>query len=84
MGRSRTFALVIEPPEEAGGYFAYFPSLPGCHTWGDTYQQAVLRAEEALLGYLEALSVSGQQIPAQDRTTREVSLGVMVHLPTIV
>ena len=27
-----TYSLAIE--EHEGGYLAYFPALPGCHTWG--------------------------------------------------
>jgi predicted RNase H-like HicB family nuclease len=67
-------------PEEAG-YLASFPALPGCHTWGDTYEEAVKNAEEALIGYLEALQKNGEKLPKENHPPGDVSLGVVVNLP---
>jgi len=36
-----------------GGYHAWAPSLPGCHTEGDTREEALLRAREATALYLD-------------------------------
>ena len=57
---TRTYSLIVEAHAKEGGYLAYFPMLPGCHTWGETYEQAVKNAEEALIGYLEALQKNGE------------------------
>ena len=46
-----------------GGYLAYFPSLEGCHTWGETYEDAVKNAEEALVLYIETLAAHGDPFP---------------------
>jgi len=53
-----------------GGYLAYFPALPGCHTWGNTYEEAVKNAEEALIGYLEALHKNGECYSRKSFRTR--------------
>ena len=37
--RALTYTLEIERHED--GYLAYFPAVPGCHTWGKTYEAAV-------------------------------------------
>ena len=66
MGKPLTYSLSIEFHQDEGGYLAYFPALPGCHTWGDSYEQAVKNAEEVLLGYLEALQKNGETIPRED------------------
>ena len=29
------------------------PALPGCHTWGDSYDHLLLMLEEAVEGWLE-------------------------------
>jgi antitoxin HicB len=81
MEKEQTFSLSIERHEE--GYLAYFPALPGCQTWGVTFEDAVRNAEEALRGYLEALQRSGQEAPAE-RLTQNVTLGLVVTVPTIV
>ena len=78
----RTYTLSIE--KHPDGYLAYFPALPGCHTWGPTYEDAVKYAEEALAGYLDALIAHGDAIPEDTAITAPVSLGITVRTPVIV
>ena len=35
-----TYTVKIEPCEE-GGFWAYFPALPGCHTQGETIEEVL-------------------------------------------
>jgi len=44
--------VVLEPAEEAG-YTVYVPSLPGCISEGDTYEDAIENIKEAIELYLE-------------------------------
>ena len=78
---SRTYTLSIERHDD--GYLAYFPALPGCHTWGKTYEAAVKNAEEALTLYLETLDELGKTIPEEKNVNEPVSLGVTVRVPVI-
>ncbi len=78
---SRTYTLSIERHDD--GYLAYFPALPGCHTWGRTYEEAVKNAEEALTLYLETLDELGKTIPEEKNVNEPVSLGVTVRVPVI-
>ena len=55
MPKTLAYTLTIEFHEDERGYLAFFPALPGCHTWGDTYEEAVKNAREVLIGYLEAV-----------------------------
>jgi predicted RNase H-like HicB family nuclease len=59
-----TYTVHIEPAEE-GGYIAYFPALPGCHTQGETLEEVIAMAKEALEGYLEVLKDHGEPIPKE-------------------
>jgi antitoxin HicB len=77
----RTYTLSIE--EQEGGYLAFFPALPGCHTWGKTYEEAVQHAEEALALYLETLAALGDPIPEDTDNTFPVSLGVTVRTSVV-
>ena len=36
------------------GYFAYCPELKGCHTQGDTFEEAYSNIKEAIDLYLES------------------------------
>jgi predicted RNase H-like HicB family nuclease len=81
MERSETtYSLVVE--EQEGGYLAYFPALPGCNAWGETYQDAVRNAREALTLHLETLTDNGDQIP-EETTQEPVSLGITVRTSII-
>jgi len=41
--------------EDEGGYTVIVPSLPGCVTFGETIEEAVLMAREAIELYLETI-----------------------------
>jgi predicted RNase H-like HicB family nuclease len=45
--KALTYTLEIERGDD--GHLVYFPALPGCHTWGWTYEAAIKHAEEALI-----------------------------------
>jgi antitoxin HicB len=79
---ARTYSLSIE--RHPDGYLAYFPALEGCNTWGKTYEEAVMHAEEALALYLETFDELGKSIPEEMGQNQAVSLGVTVRVPVIV
>ena len=45
--------IIIE--DETGGYIGFVPSLPGCHTQGDTLEELMNNAKEAINLYIETL-----------------------------
>lgn len=47
------FTVIFEPAEE-GGYVVYAPALPGCHTQGETFEEAQDMIKDAIGGYLAA------------------------------
>ena len=49
------FKVVLEK-EEDGGYSVHVPSLRGCHTQGDTREEALANAREAIECHLEGLA----------------------------
>ncbi len=55
-------AIVEEEPGRAVG--VWFPNLPGCFSAGDTPDEAVLNAQEALGLWAEAMLEDGQNIPS--------------------
>jgi len=54
---------VLEPDE--GGFHAFCPGLPGCHTWGSTEEEALANLREAASLYLESLIAHGEPIPVE-------------------
>ena len=59
----RAFTLLLEPDEEEGGYTVTVPALPGCITQGDTLDEALAMAKDAITGYLASLEAHGEPIP---------------------
>jgi len=57
---------VILESEEDGGYHAFCPTLKGCHTQGDTLEEAIASVQEAILLYLESLEASQEPIPHEN------------------
>lgn len=55
--------LVIFDPAEEGGYVVHVPKLPGCHTQGDTFEEAQEHAKEAIEVYLLALKDLHEDMP---------------------
>ena len=47
--------VVILEPSGEGGYTVYVPSLPGCISEGETWQEALDNIQEAMALHLESL-----------------------------
>ena len=62
---------VILEPEEEGGFHIWCPALKGCHSQGDTQEEAVANIQEAIAAYLESLQAEGLPFP-NDVTTQHV------------
>ncbi len=51
---------------EDGGYVVEVPSLPGCISQGDTYDEALENIKDAIQGYIDSLEADGLPVPAED------------------
>jgi predicted RNase H-like HicB family nuclease len=69
--KERTYSLTVEQHEN--GYHGYFPALPGCYSWGATYDAAVKNAEDALARHLQTLPENGDSV-CDGTAQRPVSL----------
>lgn len=50
--------------KDAGtSYGVSFPDVPGCVSAGDTFEEAVANAREALAGHFAAMRADGETIP---------------------
>jgi antitoxin HicB len=56
---------VILIPEEEGGYSVEVPALPGCYTQGETKEEAISMAKEAIELYLESCRAHNELIPQE-------------------
>jgi len=70
----KKYYKVIFDPQEEGGYTVTVPSLPGCISEGDTYDQALANIKEAIVLYLESLQADGLPIPEENHLILEVEV----------
>jgi predicted RNase H-like HicB family nuclease len=56
-----TLPIVVEA--DADGYFVSCPSLQGCYSQGDTYEQAVENIKDAIRLHIEDRLASSEKIP---------------------
>ncbi|MGC8544454.1 MAG: type II toxin-antitoxin system HicB family antitoxin [Athalassotoga sp.] len=52
--------------EPEGGYTVIVPSLPGCVTFGNTIDESIKMAREAIELYIESLKAHDEQIPNEE------------------
>jgi len=57
---------VLLRKEPEGGYTAIVPTLPGCVTFGESIEEAITMAKEAIELYLESLRAHGDEIPTEE------------------
>lgn len=59
---------ILLKKEPEGGYTVTVPSLPGCITYGDTIEEAIKMAKEAIELYIESLKAHNEEIPTEEET----------------
>lgn len=57
------YIIAIEPGTARTAFGVVVPDLPGCFSAGDTLDEAIANAEEAIAGWIDATLDSGERIP---------------------
>jgi predicted RNase H-like HicB family nuclease len=78
LAQTYTYSVVLEEDEE-GGFVVHVPALPGCHTEGDTREQAIAMAQDAIAGYVESLLAHSEPIPVESDPSGPVRVTVTVR-----
>jgi predicted RNase H-like HicB family nuclease len=56
------YNLFLEPDPD-GGYVADIPALPGCYSQGETVEEALSNARDAILLTIEDMRERGELLP---------------------
>ena len=70
--QSQTFPAIFTPEPE-GGFTVFIPALPECVTYGNTFEEAVTNAREAVLLCLEHRSSKGEEVSTNVHTAAIIS-----------
>lgn len=57
------YPIAIEPGTDTIAWGVVVPDLPGCFSAGDTLEEAMIQAEEAITAWIEATLDAGESIP---------------------
>lgn len=66
---------------DEGGYVVFVPALPGCHSQGETIEEAERNIKEAIELYVESLSVEGEHIPNEESVFQGI---IQIAYPSMV
>ena len=69
-----TYKIYLQKEPE-GGFTVTVPALPGCITYGEDVDEAIVMAREAIELYIEALQERGEPVP-DNSNTLEYSLNL--------
>ena len=69
------FKVVLKIDREDGGYSVSCPAISGCHSQGDTEEEALDNIREAILGCLEVLNERANEKAHEDSRILEVAVG---------
>lgn len=58
------YPIAIEAGDDKHAYGVTVPDLPGCFSAGDTLDEAIANAKEAITGHIELLVELGKDIPS--------------------
>lgn len=59
------YTIILDPDPEEGGYTVTVPTLPGCVTQGETIEEAIAMAKDAIHLYIETLIADGEPVPQE-------------------
>jgi predicted RNase H-like HicB family nuclease len=59
--------VIIYPDKDGNGYVADCPSLPGCHSQGETQEETIANSKEAIDLWIEDALEHGEEIPDDSR-----------------
>ena len=64
MAQAFTYTIVLEPMDE-GGFLVHVPALPEVVTCGDTEDEALAMARDAIALVIDSRRERGEEIPAE-------------------
>ncbi len=75
---SRTYTILLDPDFEEGGYTVTVPALPVCVTQGETLEDSIAMAKDAIRCHINGLIKDGEPIPEEDERPQLITVDVDV------
>jgi antitoxin HicB len=70
------YTIILHPEPEEGGYSVTVPALPGCVAQGETLEEAIALAREAIALHIAGLIEEGEDVPEQPEPIQVLTVHV--------
>ncbi len=74
--KERHYTIILEPDLEEGGYTVTVPALPGIVTQGESLEEAIEMAKDAIKLHLEGLMADGEPVPEEEQHPQAIIVDV--------
>lgn len=72
----RRYTILLTPDMEDGGYVVDVPALPGCHTQGETVEEATANAKDAIALWIKSAQKHGDPVPEETEHPQAIIVDV--------
>ena len=73
--KDRRYTIILHPDEE-GGYAVTVPALPGVTTQGETIEEAIAMAKDAIALWIADAEEHGERIPEETNHPQAIVIDV--------
>jgi predicted RNase H-like HicB family nuclease len=70
------YTIILHPDTGEGGYTVTVPALPGCVTQGETLEEAIAMAKDAIRLYIETLVDEGEPVPEEQEHPQAIVINI--------
>jgi predicted RNase H-like HicB family nuclease len=70
------YTIILHPDVQDGGYTVTVPALPGCVTQGETLEEAIAMAKDAIRLFIETLVAEGATVPEEHEHPQAIVIDV--------
>lgn len=72
----RRYTLLLIPDAEEGGYTVRVPALPGLTTEGDTLEESIANARDAIALWIKSAERDGEPVPEEELPPQTITIEV--------
>jgi predicted RNase H-like HicB family nuclease len=70
------YTIILHPDPDEGGYTVTVPALPGVVTQGETLEEAIAMAKDAIRLHVAALRADGEPVPEEREHPQAITISV--------
>ncbi len=74
--REYRYTIILQPDPEEGGYTVTVPALPGVVTQGESVEEAIAMAKDAIHLHIESLIADGEPVPEEREHPQAITISV--------